>query len=61
MSSSWIVTLEEDDKDLILPLPQVLLNELGWEEGDMLRWKPSDGDKWILEKVVDDEHNATED
>ena len=32
---SWILTVEEDG---ILPLPQDLLDEAGWKEGDHLHW-----------------------
>lgn len=36
----YTVTLEEDPEtgDLILPLPEQLLKEAGWETGDVLNW-----------------------
>ena len=37
---SYIVKLEEDSEtgDLILPLPEKLLEETGWKTGDTLDW-----------------------
>ena len=41
MSDSWTVTVEEDPKtgELILPIPDDLLVEMGWSEGDTLVWE----------------------
>ena len=35
---SWIITLERDDEtgELILPLPEQLLESQGWKTGDVL-------------------------
>ena len=39
--SKYIVRLEEDPKtgELILPIPDELLVEVGWSEGDELVWE----------------------
>ena len=39
--SKYIVSLEEDPKtgELILPIPDELLIEMGWSEGDELVWE----------------------
>jgi hypothetical protein len=39
--SKYIVSLEEDPKtgELILPIPDELLVEVGWSEGDELVWE----------------------
>ena len=37
-SNNFIITLIEDGDDLILPLPERLLEEAGWNEGDILDW-----------------------
>lgn len=44
-TNHWTVTVEEDPEsgDLILPLPQDLLNQAGWYEGDTLLWEIVDG------------------
>ena len=51
---SWTVTLEEANDgsgDLILPLPQEVLDLQGWKEGDTLDWKEGDNGSWTLSKV----------
>jgi hypothetical protein len=49
---NWTVTLEEDSEtgDLILPIPQDLLDLQGWAEGDTLEWKDRGNGSWSLEK-----------
>ena len=45
MNKSWTVIVEEDPQDpesLILPLPQDLLEEAGWNIGDTLIWTIED-------------------
>ena len=39
--SKYIVSLEEDPKtgELILPIPDELLAEMGWGDGDELVWE----------------------
>ena len=37
-SDIWTVTLEQDGDDLILPLPQEILDALDISEGDVLEW-----------------------
>lgn len=41
MTKQWTVTIEEADDttgDLILPFPEEMLKELGWQEGDELEF-----------------------
>lgn len=48
---SRVVELEEDkDGNLILPIPQDMLDELGWAEGTVIDWKEKDG-AIVLSKV----------
>ena len=62
---SYIVTLEKDPEtgDLILPLPEKLLEETGWKTGDTLDWNDNgDGTfsmtkkeattEWVLVETV---------
>ena len=44
---SWTVTVEEDG---ILSLPQDLLDEAGWKEGDVLDWTDNKNGTWSLSK-----------
>jgi len=52
MNKSWTVIVEEDPNDpesLILPLPEDLLEEAGWQEGDTLSWI-TEVDRIVLSK-----------
>jgi bifunctional DNA-binding transcriptional regulator/antitoxin component of YhaV-PrlF toxin-antitoxin module len=44
---SWIVTVDENG---ILPLPNDLLKEAGWKEGDSLHWIDNKDGSWSLVK-----------
>jgi hypothetical protein len=44
---SWTITVGEDG---ILPLPQDLLDETGWKEGDCLNWIDNNDGSWSLVK-----------
>jgi len=48
--SRWIATIEEDGDDLILPLPQELLDELNWRTGDTLEWTEHSEGSWSIRK-----------
>lgn len=44
----WQITLEEDNGDLIVPLPDDLLDQLGWRAGDTINWKDMGDGSWQL-------------
>jgi len=47
-----VITQEDPETgDLILPIPQELLDQLGWVEGDSLEWVQSTSGSWLLSKV----------
>ena len=48
-----------ENGDAILELPQDLLDEMGWKEGDTLNIKDSDG-AIILSKVTDGKQETTQ-
>lgn len=51
----WTVKLEEDDNgDLIMPIPTDLLAQMGWDIGDELFWEEHNG-SWTLTKKVENE------
>jgi hypothetical protein len=52
-NTNYTVTLEGDDNECILPLPDEILDELDWQEGDVLEWIVND-DNTITIKKVDD-------
>jgi bifunctional DNA-binding transcriptional regulator/antitoxin component of YhaV-PrlF toxin-antitoxin module len=51
---TWEVIVQEDpdNGDLILPIPQELLDRMGWHEGDNIEWKNDSDGKWILVKTA---------
>jgi hypothetical protein len=51
--NNWTVIIEEDldTGDLVLPLPQDMLNLQGWVEGDTLEWIDQKDGSWQLKKV----------
>jgi len=56
MKKNWTITLEEDEetKDLILPFPPELLEQLGWQEGDIIKWSDTGEGSFILSKAKDE-------
>jgi hypothetical protein len=47
-----VLTQEDTETgDLLLPIPQELLDKLGWAEGDVLEWKQTNDDAWLLSKA----------
>jgi hypothetical protein len=50
---SYILETQQDDNgDLFIVLPDELIDELGWEEGDILDWKIK-GNGFIISKLND--------
>ena len=53
-TKSWTVTLEEADDgsgDLVLPFSQDMLDEVGWQPGDNLKWIDREDGTWEIRKV----------
>lgn len=50
MTKSWTVTVEQDGEDLILPLPEDMLKEVGWITGDVLQWHDNNDGTWSIMK-----------
>jgi len=49
-NSRWVIQLEEDGEDLILPLNDEILETTGWKIGDELLWEKAAGSAWTLRK-----------
>jgi len=48
----WTTFIEEDENgELVLPLPDGLLELQGWQEGDDLEWTDNGDGSWSLSKV----------
>ena len=45
---SWTVSIEQDGEDLVLPLPQDMLDEVGWKPGDNLEWVDRGDGTWEI-------------
>lgn len=52
-TTTWQVTVETipDSDELLLPLPQELLDLKGWKEGDTLEWTDNENGTWTIQKV----------
>jgi len=53
MTNKWTIDLEEAEDgsgDIVMPLPQDLLDSAGWKEGDVLEWKDLGDGSWSLTK-----------
>lgn len=48
--TSWTVIVEQDGEDLVLPLPQDMLDQVGWKSGDTLEWHDQKDGTWQLQK-----------
>ena len=46
-----VITQEDTDTgDLLVPIPPILLEQMGWEEGDEIEFKVDDLGRYILSK-----------
>ena len=54
-TDSWIVTIEEDHKtgELLIQLPDDLVDRKGWSEGDTIKWTSNEDGSWTLTKKDD--------
>jgi bifunctional DNA-binding transcriptional regulator/antitoxin component of YhaV-PrlF toxin-antitoxin module len=51
--TGYIIEIQENNSgDLFIELPDELIDELGWQEGDILNWDLK-GDGIVLSKVHD--------
>jgi antitoxin component of MazEF toxin-antitoxin module len=48
-----VITQEDSNGDLLLPIPPILLEQLGWVEGDEISIDIDDKGRYILSKVTD--------
>jgi hypothetical protein len=51
--TKWTITVEEANDgsgDLVLPLPEDMLQLVGWKDGDTLNWLDNGDGTWSLTK-----------
>jgi hypothetical protein len=47
-----VITQEDPETgDLLLPIPPILLEELGWKEGDEIDFSMDDKGRWIMKRL----------
>lgn len=52
MKTTWTAYVEQDGDDIILPLPNDLLDQLKWKEGDVLVWDVREDGSVVLTKKM---------
>jgi hypothetical protein len=59
-NNNWTITVEQDFEtgELIIPLPQELLDQQGWKEGDEFAWIDNQDGSWTLEKIINDQDQS---
>ena len=50
LNTNYTVTVEGNDEECFLPLPEDLLDHLGWNDGDMLEWIINDDNTITIRK-----------
>jgi len=41
---------QDDDGNLFIEFPDDLMNQMGWEAGDVLTWTQQDNGNWLITK-----------
>lgn len=55
----WVEAVQEDENgELVLPFPQDLLDEMGWNPGDELEWHNRGDGAWEIRKKLEQSDNA---
>lgn len=49
---TWTAYIQQDGDDMILPLPDELLEQMQWREGDVLIWTINDNGTITLTKKI---------
>ena len=50
-NKSWVLEVQEDEQgEKLIELPEDLLAEAGWKEGDVLVWSDNKDGRWSLNK-----------
>ncbi len=58
---TWSLEVQKlEDGDQYIEFPKELMDEVGWEDGDILEWTPNDDGSWTLKKKLDENHENTE-
>jgi hypothetical protein len=55
LNTNYTVSLEEDGEDLILPIPDEILDQLGWNDGCLLDWSVDEVNNTIIISKVNED------
>lgn len=55
----YTATVEEEDGELLLNLPDEMLEEMGWEVGTTIEWIDIGDGRWMIRRVDDEENIRT--
>ena len=48
---TWTLEVQKlEDGDQYIEFPKELMDEVGWEDGDVLEWTPNEDGSWTLKK-----------
>ena len=47
----WTIDVEEDERGQFITLPDEVIQETGWKEGDRLKWTDRGDGSWEMKKV----------
>ena len=61
MKDTWTVTVEEDKEtgDIILPFPEDMITQLGWQTGDILDFTEENGSFVVINLTSDERKSLT--
>lgn len=55
----YTTTVEEEGEELLLNLPDEMLEEMGWEVGTTIEWIDIGDGRWMIRRVDDEENIRT--
>lgn len=55
----YTATVEEEGGELLLNLPDEMLEEMGWEVGTTIEWIDIGDGRWMIRRVDDEENIRT--
>lgn len=55
----YTATVEEEGEELLLNLPDEMLEEMGWEVGTTIEWIDIGDGRWMIRRVDDEENIRT--
>jgi bifunctional DNA-binding transcriptional regulator/antitoxin component of YhaV-PrlF toxin-antitoxin module len=57
----WTLEVQKlEDGDEYIEFPKEVLEEVGWQEGDVIEWLDNKDGSWTLRKKLDDNHENTD-